>query len=532
MTSEKPNVIVIMADDMGYSDIGCFGSEIETPNLDQLGNGGLRFSQMYNCARCCPSRASLLTGLYPHQAGVGHMVNDTGTKAYQGYLRDDCMTVAEVMKENGYRTLMSGKWHVGSSYPPHIPAKWHELAGDATHPLPVQRGFDEHYGTLCGAGSFYDPPSLIHNCEIIEKTPDDYYYTDAINDNACRMINEAVDAEDPFYMYVAHTAPHWPLHAPEKDIEKYKGKYSEGWDVLREQRYAALKEKGLIDASWDCSPRDKNSFPWEDAEYKEWEDTRMATYAAMIDVLDQGIGRIMQTLKERDQFDNTLIVFLSDNGGCAEFLQEDGKEGNWPEFYGNVSSDGVQCKVGNNPQRQPGGKDTFMSYDLPWANASNTPFRLFKSWVHEGGISTPCLMHWPKGIKNPGSIHHQPWVMLDIVATCYDICDAQYPQEHAGHKLPPIEGESFAAIFSENEAERQEPIFWEHKGNKAVRDGKWKLVKQHNEDWELFDMQADRTELHNLVDQETERVEKMIAMWDAWAARCEVRSWPLTMAAV
>ncbi len=527
MSSAKPNVIIIMADDMGFSDIGCFGSEIDTPHLDELGMNGVRFSQMYNCARCCPSRASLMTGLYPHQAGVGHMVNNGGTKAYQGYLRDDCATMAELMKANGYKTLMSGKWHVGGGYSPHKPEEWQKNAGNETHPLPVQRGFDEHYGTLGGAGSFFDPPSLIHNKDIIETTPDDYYYTDAINDNACRMINEAAEGDDPFYMYVAHTAPHWPLHAPQEIIDKYMGKYKGGWDRLRQQRYNALKSKGLIKQGWDCSPRDENSFPWEDAEHKDWEDARMATYAAMIDVMDQGIGRIMQTLKDNDMYDNTLIVFLSDNGGCAEFLREDGEEGTWPEFYGTKTSDGIQTVVGNNPERMPGGKDTFMSYDLPWANASNTPFRLFKSWVHEGGISTPFLVHWPAGIKDPGRVHHQPWVMPDIVATCYDICGIAYPDEFDGVQIPSLEGESFASMFANNEAERNEPIFWEHQGNRAVRDGKWKLVNQHSVDWELFDMDKDRTELNNLAEQEPERVKNMISMWEQWAARCEVRPWPL-----
>ena len=522
MGNSKPNVIIIMADDMGFSDIGCFGSEIDTPNLDRLGYNGLRFSQMYNCARCCPSRASLMTGIYPHQAGVGHMVNDRGTRAYQGYLRNDCVTMAESFQASGYKTLMSGKWHVGGHMPPNTPDLWQQHAGDATHPIPIQRGFDEHYGTLGGAGSFFDPPTLIHNDQIILETPDDYYYTDAISDEACRMINSAIDEQKPFYSYVAYTAPHWPLHAPQALIDKYKGRYADGWDVLREQRYAQLKELGVLAPHWDCSPRDEHSFPWQEAEHKAWEDERMAVYAAMIESMDQGIGRIIKTLEDRNELDNTFILFLSDNGGCAEFLREDGEENSWPEFYGTPCSDGTVTKVGNSPERSPGGKDTFMSYDLPWANASNTPFRLFKSWVHEGGISTPCLMHWPAGIKNSGAVHHKPWVLMDIVATCYDICGVTYPQSFNGQAIQPLVGHSFAPAFTDIEHERGAVMYWEHQRNRAVRDGKWKLVYRHGSDWELFDMDKDRTELNDLSEQETERKQAMIDMWHAWAEECEV----------
>lgn len=523
----RPNVVLIMCDDAGFSDIGCFGSEIQTPHLDKLGKNGIRFTQMYNCARCCPSRAALLTGLYPHQAGIGHMVHDSGvnSKAYQGYLREDVATIAEVFQQGGYKTYMTGKWHVGGEYPPHLPEHWKQHAGDATHPLPVQRGFDEHYGTLGGGGSYYDPPSLIHNYDFILETPNDYYYTDAINDEACRMIREA--GEEPFFLYVAHVAPHWPLHAPQDVIDKYRGKYKEGWDILRQQRYERLQELGLILSEWNCSPRDEHSSAWETIEHKDWEDARMATYAAMIDVMDQGVGRIVETLESSSLLKDTIIFCLSDNGGSAEFLKENGEEGNWPEFYGGVAGDGTPIAVGNNPNRMPGGCDTFMSYDLPWANASNTPFRLFKSWVHEGGIATPFFVHWPAGIENPGTIHHNPWIMMDIVATCYDVCGIEYPEERNGTKIPRLEGESFASVFRNNQVERQKPIFWEHQGNRAVRDGKWKLVNQHGVEWELFDMTVDRTELHNLALQRPERVKEMIQMWNQWADRCGVLPWPL-----
>ena len=544
--SSKPSIVLIMCDDAGFSDVGCFGSEISTPNIDELAAEGVIFSQMYNCARCCPSRASLLTGLYPHQCGIGHMVHEhcpDKPKAYQGYLRDDCATIAEILRDvGGYRTLMTGKWHVGGDFPPDDPDHWKKHAGDKHHPVPVQRGFDEHFGTLGGGGSYYDPPTLIHNEELIMDTPNDFYYTDAINDEACRMMREAVqigsddgnkdEERKPFFLYVAHTAPHWPLHAPPEAVERYRGKYKVGWDEIRKRRHAKLVEKGIINSDWKCSPRDENSSSWEDKENKDWEDARMAVYAAQIDIMDQGIGRIVQTLKDCDIYENTMIIFLSDNGGCAEFLREDGGEGDsWCENYATVSSDGTLTKVGNNPNVIPGDRSTFMSYDLPWANASNTPFRLFKSWVHEGGISTPFLIHWPRQIQSQGRIHHKPWIMLDIVATIYEAAGVQYPSHYKIQKIPSLEGESFLKVLqnsNNNDWERQRPIFWEHQGNRAVRFGRWKLVNRHGNDWELYDMDDDRTELNNLASKEKDQVEAMTKMWEEWAKRCEVEPWPLT----
>ena len=531
----RPSVIVIMADDLGFSDVGCFGGEIETPNIDQLAADGVIFSQMYNCARCCPSRASLLTGLYPHQAGIGHMVHEYSpdkSAAYQGYLRDSCATIAELLRDvGGYRTMMSGKWHVGGDFPPDDPKHWKKHAGDEHHPTPVQRGFDEHFGTLGGGGSYYDPPTLIHNEKLILDTADDFYYTDRINDEACRMIREAAQEKDkPFFLYVAHAAPHWPLHAPADVIAKYRGKYREGWDAARQRRHERLVKKGIIKKEWKCSPRDENSLPWEEAENKDWEDARMATYAAQVDIMDQGIGRIMQTLKDCKIDDRTMTIFLSDNGGCAEFLREDGGEGDsWCENYATISSDGTQTVVGNNPNVMPGDRSTFMSYDLSWANLSNTPFRLFKSWVHEGGISTPFCAHWPGQIKNPGRIHSKPWIMLDLAATIYEVAGVEYPTHYKGKMIPPLEGESFLRVLhssKHNNWSRQRPIFWEHQGNRAVRLGRWKLVNRHGNDWELFDMDFDRTELNNLAEGEEDRVKSMIDMWEKWAERCEVEPWP------
>ncbi len=518
--AKRPNIIVILVDDMGYSDIGPYGSEIRTPTLDRLAAGGARFSQMYNCARCCPTRASLLTGLYPHQAGVGQMVNDRGVgPAYQGYLRDDCVTIAEALKPAGYRTLMSGKWHVGGPYDAQRPDAWRP--GTAGFPTPYTRGFDEHYGTLAGAANYFDPYTLIHNDTFIEPTGDDYYYTDAISENACRMIEASVADETPFFAYVAYTAPHWPLHAFADDIERYRGQYRQGWDALRTGRHEQLKGLGVLDRKWEISPRDESAPPWADAAEKDWQDARMAVYAAQIDRMDQGVGRIVATLERLGQLDDTLILFLSDNGGCAEFLAEDGHVAR----YGGLTRDGRPIRIGNRPDIAPGDADTYMSYELPWANASNSPFRLFKHWVHEGGIATPLVAHWPARFAG-GALHHQTVHVIDIMATCLEAAGAIYPAEHHGRAVTPLEGESFLPLLEGRSWSRQRPLFWEHEGNRAVRLGPWKLVSQDERgQWELYNMDEDRTELHDLGQREPGRLTELQGLYEQWAQRVGVVPW-------
>ncbi len=520
----QPNIVLIMVDDMGFSDIGCYGSEIETPNLDALAHGGLRFGQMYNCARCCPTRASLLTGLYPHQAGVGHMVGDHGVgPAYQGYLRDDCLAVAETLKQAGYRTLMSGKWHAGGEYAANKPDSW--TPGDAKHPTPRQRGFDEHYGMLGGAGSYFNPPYMVNNDQIIQEGQEGYYITDAISTHAVDMIKRN-HGDQPFFMYVAYTAPHWPLHALPEDIEKYVGKYKQGgWDAIRAARYQRLIELGIISSDWSLSPRDAQSRPWTEVEEKDWEDLRMAVYAAQIDRMDQGIGQIMETIRELGLEEDTLVMFLSDNGGCAEFMAEDSDKPQ-PSRYNIPTYDGRPMRVGNTPTIDPGPDDTFMSYDLPWANASNTPFRYYKHWVHEGGIATPFIAYWPRVIKEQ-KIVQSPWHLIDITATCLDIAGATVPKEHSGTAITPLEGVSFLPLLQGDTYQRNQPIFWEHEGNRAVRLGDWKLVRRYPSDWELYNMSDDRTELHDLAETEPERVSKMTVLYQQWAARCQVEEWPI-----
>ena len=513
----RPNIVLIMVDDMGFSDIGCYGAEVETPNLDRMAGDGVRFTQLYNCARCCPTRASLLTGLYSHQAGVGHMTSDLGLPPYQGRLNRQCRTVAEVLGAAGYHTLMSGKWHVGGNDAPQR-ATW--TPGTPEQPAPLSRGFERHFGTLAGCGSFYNPHTLMLDGEWYTPEDDSFYYTDAISDHACQMIGEYAPDPDPFFLYVAYTAPHWPLHALPEDIAKYRGRYSRGWDAVRTERHERMKGMGILDSRWDISKRDESAPPWDEIRHRDWEDSRMATYAAQIDRMDQGVGQILDALESAGISDDTLVMFLSDNGGCAEFLQEDG----WVQNLIYPNRDGTPVRVGNSPEIIPGGMDTYMSYDLPWANASNTPFRLFKHWVHEGGISTPFIVRWP-GVTPANEIAHQPMHLIDIVATCVDAAGASYPREFEGEAITPLEGESLISAMRGDAWERDRPIFWEHEGNRAVRDGQWKLVSKHPGRWELYDMVADRTELNDLADRYSDRVKAMAEQYDDWALRAGVVAW-------
>ncbi len=515
-----PNIVLILADDLGFSDLGCYGSEIRTPHLDRLAASGLRFTQLYNSARCCPSRASLLTGLYPHQAGVGHMTDDRGTPSYQGYLNRSCVTVAEALRARGYTTLMSGKWHVGGGYDILHPDRWRP--GDPAHPTPAQRGFDRFYGIVAGAGSYFYPRTLMRDDQFVPLDVSDFYLTDAISDEAVRMVEEA-DPGRPFFLHVTYTAPHWPLHAPAEDVARYEGTYRKGWDAVRTARHEELKGLGLVDKAWPISPRDEAGPPWEDAPHHDWEDRRMATYAAQVECMDRGIGRILDTLRRLGLEDDTLVMFASDNGGSAEFLAEEASAGE--RFrYDTDPLDGRRMRVGNVPGLAPGPADTFMSYGRAWANVSNSPFRGFKRWVHEGGIATPFVVGWPGRVGGP-AVTHQPAHVMDVFATCLDVAGAAYPVEHDGHAVTPMEGESLLPLLDGREWRREQPIFFEHEGNRAVRDGQWKLVAEFGGDWELYDLAGDRTELNDLSGRSASRVAAMASGYEDWARRCGVRAW-------
>lgn len=510
----RPNIILIMADDLGFSDIGPYGSEIATPHLDALARNGLRFSQFYNTARCCPTRASLMTGLYPHQAGIGHMMNDYGRPGYKGDLNRTSVTIAEVLRTAGYRTAMCGKWHVTP-----------QTADN--HNWPLQRGFEKYYGTIAGAGSFWDPATLTRDNTPIKPDTNDYYYTDALGTNAARYIDELAGKGNPLFLYVAFTAPHWPMHAPEATIARYKDRYKAGWDALRAERHARQKKMGVVKSKWELSPRDPEIPKWDDIPNKEWHIRRMAVYAAMIDHLDQNIGKIVAKLKEKNQLDNTLIFFLADNGGCAEGMAPRSATDTNPNTSSRpfTTRDGRPVQVGNDPKVMPGGADTYQSYGPEWAHASNTPFRLYKHFVHEGGISSPLIIHWPRVVKNRNSFTDQPGHLIDIMATCVDVAGATYPAEYKGEKITPLEGKPLTPIFEGKKRPGHEAIYWEHEGNQAIRMANWKLVRRHGTPWELYDIDNDRTELNNLAARETARVEMMSAKWEAWAKRANVLPW-------
>jgi arylsulfatase A-like enzyme len=513
----KPNILLILNDDMGYSDIGCYGGEIDTPNLDRLAQQGLRFSQFYNTPRCSPSRASLLTGLYPHQTGIGILTYPTGPEGYAGDLNKNCVTIAEVLGGNGYRNYLSGKWHVSSNLV------------EPTDSWPLQRGFDEFYGTIIGAGSFYNPNTLTRGNDNIEheaEQDDAFFYTDAISDQAATFVkqHQANHADQPFFQYVAYTAPHWPLHAHEEDIAKYKGRFDAGWDRLREERLARMVDAGLIDSDWKLTDRDPSQPEWDDADEKAWRLRCMEVYAAQVDRMDQGIGRIIQALEETGQLDNTLIFFLADNGACAEDIPD---EVSVEELVNELmiarshTRKGEEVNLGNISEIMPGPENTYQSYGTAWANLSNTPFRLYKHWTHEGGVSTPLICHWPEGICDPGALRHTPGHLPDIMRTILDITGASYPQEFKGQRIPAPEGHSLKSVF-DNDEMPERPIFWEHEGNAAIRCGKWKLVREYPGDWELYDMVTDRTEMHNLAESHAEIVKSFSKQYDEWAKRCGV----------
>lgn len=529
----RPNIILIMSDDMGYSDIGCYGGVINTPVLDGLAKNGLRYTQFYNTARCCPSRASLLTGVYQHQAGIGHMVNTSGNDIYGGDLSKNAVTIAEVLKSSGYSTYMSGKWHV-------TPYKSEEK-NPTKENWPMQRGFDKFFGTIHGAGSFYDPNSLSRDNEFVAPG-DDFYYTDAISDNAVSFI-ENHDTEKPFFLYMPYTAAHWPMHAKPEDIEKYKGKFDAGWDVMRAEKYAKMIELGLIKPEWKLS--DKDDIPnWEEAKQKEWYSSLMEVYAAMVDNMDQGIGRVMGVLEDKGIKDNTLVFFLQDNGGCAEEfgfreviepnhkgvqideIQPMGKDELQTDMVPKYTREGKPVLSGIG--LEPGGANTYLGYGKPWANASNTPFRMYKHWVHEGGIATPLIVHWPAGIIAKNEFRNDPGHLIDIMATCIDVADAAYPKTYNEHSITPIEGISLKPTFKNQSLEKR-AIFWEHEGNKAVRFGKYKLVAKWNKNeeypWELYDMDKDRSETLDLANGMPEKVKELEVMWMSWAKKAGVRNW-------
>jgi arylsulfatase len=487
---------------MGFSDLGAYGGEINTPNIDQLAKKGLRYRQFYNAARCCPTRASLMTGLYPHQAGMGWMAAaDLGTPAYQDDLNKESVTIAEVLKGAGYSTYMTGKWHLTNE---------RKIDGLVKESWPKQRGFDRYFGIIPGGANYFTP--VIYSDNTSYKAPENFYLTTAISDSSAKFIEtHFANNNNPMFMYVAYTAPHWPLHALQKDMDKYKEKYKIGWDKLRHQRFERQKLIGLFSNNVALSPRDTLVPAWDNLQPDKQNEMamRMAIYAAQIDAMDQGIGKIIAKLKEKKQLDNTLIFFLSDNGACAEFISS----GNNKVIDGTV--------------------ETFESYRINWANAGSTPFKEYKHYTHEGGIATPLIVHWPEGIRKnlDNKFVSEYGHVSDIMATCLEVSKATYPIKFDGHTITPLQGKSLVPHFT-GKTNNRGIIYWEHEANIAMRDGKWKLVAKTAEGEqldkkhvELYDMEADPSEQHDLAAKYPERRNSMFNSWMKWAK--SIRAFPL-----
>src|SRR5262245_15119083 len=499
--AERPNVLLILADVLGFADLGCYGGEIATPNLDRLASNGLRFRQFYNCTRCCPSRASLMTGLYPHQAGVGDMTGDSGQPGYRGFPQPNTVTLAEVLRTVGYHTSMVGKWHLGGP----------------KRPTPTDRGFDEFYGMIGGFNScFQEDPfytRLPAGRTKREYAKDGFYSTDAFGDYALDFLALARKEKKPFFQYLAFNAPHFPLHAKPDDIKKYADTYAVGWDKLREARHAKQLELGLFPKGTPLSPRSpyttRRDFlrsgenpAWDtlDADRRADLARRMAVYAAMVECMDRNIGRVVADLKQNGELDNTLILFLSDNGACAE----------WDPFGFDGSSGPKNVLHTGDRLAAMGGPKTYHSYGSGWANAGNTPFRLYKHDCYEGGIRTPFIAHWPKGVSAKGEFRDQVGHIIDVMTTCVEVSGARYPAQRAGVDVTPMEGTCLLPAFAGKSLDRGF-LAWEHEGNRAARVGKWKLVAKAGGPWVLYDLDADPVELTDLAAKEPERVKDLSA---------------------
>ena len=500
LPKKKPNIVLIMVDDMGFSDIGSYGSEINTPNIDRLAKEGTSFKRFYNNAICAPSRASLLTGQYPHKAGIGFFNRNLGVPGYEGYLNKESLTLGEVFKYNGYATYMSGKWHVG----------------DEKEHWPNQRGFDQFYGFLAGALSFWDdkpilkgPPNmakLYRNNSPEPITDTDHYLTDALTTEAISFINDT-PKQKPFLLYMAYNAPHWPLHAKPQDIAKYKGKYDMGWDALRIQRFENLKKLGLVNTEWN-PVKDKSLPNWDKLTYdeKKYWVKKMEVYAAMIDNLDQNIGRLLEYLETSGQLDNTLIIFLSDNGA------EDWDFSKRPIAF-NRSSDVVGTSGSNE------------SYTRNWAQVSNMPLRSYKSSPYEGGVSSPFIARFPKTI-GAGQIKEGGAHIIDLMPTLLEFADLKYPKKYKEVVPNKLAGTSFLNALENKDWNREIPLFFEWSGNRAVWLEHWKAVSIYPENkWQLYDIENDRTEAIDLAEQHPEVLKQIEALYSAWANGNQVAEW-------
>ena len=486
--ADRPNIIIILTDDMGFSDLGCFGGEIDTPNLDKLAYNGLRFTEFYNTARCWPTRATLMSGIYSNGLGQGQV------------------TIPELLKPAGYQTGMVGKWHLGNN-----PKK------DG----PIQRGFDDFYGTMTGAGSFFDPYTLARNTEFTEVDTEDYYYTDRIGTEAVRQIKDFAKSDKPFFQYVAFTAAHWPLHAPEETIQKYLCRYKGGWEKMRAERYARMLEMGIIDKErWPLPPPERNVKDWETIDHKEWRIRNQAVYAAMVDHMDQAVGNIVNALEKTKQLDNTFIIYFHDNGACHEHLSGNG----WNtanNILAKAKADGKTIAVGDKYDVPMGGPMTYGSVGQNWANAQNTPLRRYKANVHAGGACTPAIVHWPAGLKTKtGTISEQRGHVVDMMATCLELSGAKYPEKHSGQTVRSHESLSLVPIFKGKKTARDHAYIFNHSNTHAIVKGDYKIVRERKGDWALYNLAKNRTETDNLAGEKPGLVKELAAIWeDRWGKK-------------
>ena len=514
---DRPNVVVIMLDDMGFSDPGCFGGEIDTPNIDRLAENGLRFTRFYNAARCCPTRAALLTGLYPHQVNMGRNGRSLGRSG---------VTLAEALGRAGYQTAMSGKWHLSVMDPLRPRSrqlKWLNHRGFSGRPFapldtyPVNRGFDRHYGTIWGVVNYFDPYSLVDGTEPVREVPDDYYVTDALSRRAAEYVGDMAERDAPFFLYVAHFAPHWPLHAPEETIAKYEGRYSAGWHELRQSRYRRQVEMGLIDAGTHPLPalmgRGKH---WDELsrERQKLEARRMAVHAAMVDRADRGIGTVIESLREAGELDNTVIFVLSDNGASPERYVRPGLD--------RPSRTREGEKIRYEPGTfMPGPETTWGYFGSYWANAVNTPFRYWKKESFEGGNHTPLVVHWPAGLKTePGATTDQRGHVIDLMPTCLELAGAEYPERFNGHRIKSFEGRSLLPILRDESRDGHNALYFEHVGGKAVMEDGWKAVQPSGgKRWRLYHLAEDRTETNDLAGKRPKKLRQLLQSWAGWADR-------------
>ena len=484
--AKRPNILLIMSDDMGFSDMGCYGGEVETPHLDGLAKKGVRFTEFYGTARCWPSRATLLTGRYSNRLTAGQV------------------TIAELLNKAGYQTAMVGKWH---------------LSKTATENGPVQRGFDSYYGTIVGGGSYWMPPGLTRDTKAVEPDSDDFYYTEKIGEEAVKQIHGFANSKNPFFQYVAFTAPHWPLHARQEVIQKYIKRYREGWEVLRQKRYRHMLKMGLIDKDrWPLPEPEPVVQDWDTIDHKDWHIRNMAVYAAMIDHMDQAIGRIVGALKETGSLEDTLIIFTNDNGACSEHLSGNDAWSTAINVLEWARNNGKTISVGDNMDIETGGPLTFHSVGRNWANAQNTPLRRYKANVHEGGACVPCIMQWPGGLKQPaGSITNQRGHMVDILSTCIELAGASYPQTFNGNSIVPNEGTSLVPVITGGRQDLQRAYYFNHQGTHALIKGNWKIVRERGKKgkWHLYNITREKTEITDHAGQMPEKVKELAALWEA-----------------